>query len=238
MAADVTISGGVGPAPQLYEVPNAQEIIPKSVRATFNGTLAGSAFFPTVRIVSDGGVIVAEVATDTSVAAGASASVTFAPFLRGVPASSGGGLSWEGARYTGGVTTIAQNVTDVFPFSLSFGTALLDLSVPSTPTFLTGGVYIVSQVARCVIALGGAQAAGSTFNGNILISSSTGGMGQNVSQRFIWPSGGTFVPQVTVNSVPIQVNAGDALTCGATNSDSAAGNHVYDSPSIWIVKLS
>lgn len=88
MATDVQISGGIGPAPQSYTVPNAQEIIPKVARATFDGTAAATAFLPTIQIISDGGVVIASVPTDTTVAAGGSADVTFAPFLRG-PATSG-----------------------------------------------------------------------------------------------------------------------------------------------------
>lgn len=167
MAADVPISGGVGPAPQLYEVPNAQEIIPKSVRATFDGTLAGSAFFPTVRIVSDGGVIVAEVATDTSVAAGASASVTFAPFLR----AQGGGSSGitritsvdgsiavtnptgptadlSGFKpqttygfYSSNSMAVANGSSGTFTWSLSNGSALLDLTLSSAPLVKVAGMW-------------------------------------------------------------------------------------------------
>jgi hypothetical protein len=96
MASDVQIAGGVGPAPQAYEVPNATEIIPRAVSATFDGTAAGTAFLPAIEIVSDGGVVVARVATDTAVAAGGSAFVTFAPFLRAAGASAaGGGIQFD-----------------------------------------------------------------------------------------------------------------------------------------------
>ena len=86
--ADTQIRGlGESPAPLVYTVPGAQEIILKSLFASFDGTSAGSAWFPCVRIRAPGGGIVGEYITQASVAAGASADVSFAPFLRGASAS-------------------------------------------------------------------------------------------------------------------------------------------------------
>lgn len=97
MARDVQVKGGIGPAPQAYEVPNSTEIIPRVVFATFDGSGAAGAFLPTVQIISDGGEVVASVSTDTAVAAGDSASVTFAPFLRAAQQStpSTGGINFD-----------------------------------------------------------------------------------------------------------------------------------------------
>jgi len=95
MARDGQIRLPDGPAPTTYTVPNAAEIVPKAINATFDGTGASGSFAPTVEYVSDGGVVVARVPCQTTVAAGGSAEVTFAPFLRG-----GGGASstatWAG----------------------------------------------------------------------------------------------------------------------------------------------
>jgi hypothetical protein len=102
VARDVQIAGGVGAAPQSYTVPNATEILPRAVFATFNGAGAAGAFLPTVQIVSDGGVVVASVSTDAAVAAGGSASVTFAPFLRAAAAGGGGGIQFDTDPQTGG----------------------------------------------------------------------------------------------------------------------------------------
>jgi hypothetical protein len=94
--ADTQIRGlGSGPAPLSYIVPGAQEIVLKSLFASFDGTGAGGSFLPCVRIVAPGGGVVAEYITDSAVAAGSSAEVSFAPFLRGAAASTpstGGGL--------------------------------------------------------------------------------------------------------------------------------------------------
>ena len=82
-------------APLTYTVPQAQEIILKSLVATFDGSGAGSAWIPCVRVIPPGGGEAHDYIADTSVAAGGSARVTFAPFLRGVTSTSGGGVGVE-----------------------------------------------------------------------------------------------------------------------------------------------
>lgn len=83
--ADVTIAAtGTTSAPLSYTVAGAQEIIIRSLFASFDGTGAAGAFLPCVQVVSPAGQVVIEAITDASVAAGSSADVTFAPFLRSV----------------------------------------------------------------------------------------------------------------------------------------------------------
>jgi hypothetical protein len=87
--ADTQIRGlGTGSAPLSYTVPGSQEIVLKSLFASFDGSGAGGAFLPCVRIVAPGGGVVAEYIADSAVAAGSSAEVTFAPFLRGAASGS------------------------------------------------------------------------------------------------------------------------------------------------------
>src|SRR5882724_5060846 len=78
----------VGALPKEWVVPGALSILLKCVQADFDGSGAAGAFLPTVEIVSDAGLLVGRAFTDASVAAGGSASVTFAPFLEGAAASS------------------------------------------------------------------------------------------------------------------------------------------------------
>lgn len=80
MPRDVQIMGGIGAAPQSYTVPNATEIIPKAINATFNGAATAQAWVPTVEIVSDGGVVIARCPCSTTVIAGGSAECSFYPF--------------------------------------------------------------------------------------------------------------------------------------------------------------
>ena len=84
--ADLQIlATGVEAAPSDVVIPDSAEIQPKSVRATFNGSGAGSAFLPTLVLVSDAGHEAWRIPTAVPVEAGGSAEVTWAPFLDGRP---------------------------------------------------------------------------------------------------------------------------------------------------------
>lgn len=209
MANDVQIAGGTGAAPQSYEVPNATEIIPRIVRATFDGTGAGVAFFPTIQIISDGGVIVGEVATDTTVAAGASASVTFAPFLEAAAAGGGGITSITSADGSivvtnpgGPVTdlagfksfttyeflsantmTVANGAAGTFTWSHANGNSLWDLTVTSAPLVKAAGMYSINAQVRVTSAF--------TAGGNAEVGLSMGDGGvSNQTQAMVLDSTG------------------------------------------------
>lgn len=78
--ADVTISAlGTEAAPLDYTVPGAQEILVKAAFASFDGSSSASAYRPAVRLIAPGNVVVGEWTTDSDVAAGASADVSFFP---------------------------------------------------------------------------------------------------------------------------------------------------------------
>lgn len=89
MPADelVTVPGS-GSAPLSYEIAGAQEIILRAARATFDGTAAAASFLPAFRITDGAGQEIGTYPVDTAVSAGASADVSFAPFLRGATAGS------------------------------------------------------------------------------------------------------------------------------------------------------
>lgn len=85
--ADVPlVAGGAVDAPLGYVVPGAQEIIPKSITASFDGTSAAGPFIPTLQILAPNGAVLAACPVSTSVAAGASADVSWFPGV----ANSGG----------------------------------------------------------------------------------------------------------------------------------------------------
>jgi hypothetical protein len=86
--ADVQIlAQGTQAAPLDYPVPPTSEILLRAAGATFDGTGAAGAFLPAIVITPPSGVPLPPFVTDTAVAAGSSAEVAFAPFLRGVTAS-------------------------------------------------------------------------------------------------------------------------------------------------------
>lgn len=72
----------VSAAPLDYVVPSSLEAVPLVASAVYDGTAAAGPWLPAVEIYSDSGNLVARSIVDTAVAAGSSAEVTFAPFLR------------------------------------------------------------------------------------------------------------------------------------------------------------
>lgn len=78
--ADVSIRASATAAvPRDYTIPGAQEILPKSVAASMDGTGAGSAWFPCLQVLDPGGNIMFSSISSSSVAAGASADVSWFP---------------------------------------------------------------------------------------------------------------------------------------------------------------
>jgi hypothetical protein len=88
--ADVQIfRGASGAVPVEYEIPASAEFILKAVTAEFDGSGAASAYLPCVTIVSDSGHVIARaVDPSVSVAAGASAEVSWFPGVKHSGASS------------------------------------------------------------------------------------------------------------------------------------------------------
>jgi hypothetical protein len=77
-------------APSQYTLSPREALIPESVTATFDGSGAAGAFLPTLSIYAQSGELLARCPA-TSVAAGSSAEVTFAPLLRAATAAAAGG---------------------------------------------------------------------------------------------------------------------------------------------------
>lgn len=86
MADVALLAGGALPAPLPYVIPGAQEIVVKAATATFDGSAAAAAFVPTLQIVAPNGTVLASCPASSPVAAGASADVSWFPFV-GAPAS-------------------------------------------------------------------------------------------------------------------------------------------------------
>jgi hypothetical protein len=86
---------GESDAPLTYTVPPSFSFTLMGVRASFDGGGAAGAFLPCVQLISDSGQVMAQT-IGSAVAAGDSADVTFAPFLRG---ASGGGTDVNAVHY-------------------------------------------------------------------------------------------------------------------------------------------
>jgi hypothetical protein len=90
--ADQIYADGPIATPATYEVPGSAQIVPIAVQALLNGSGASGDFVPTLIFRSQAGHVIARVPTTTTVKAGSSAEVTWAPFLRGAGAAAAAGL--------------------------------------------------------------------------------------------------------------------------------------------------
>lgn len=111
-----------GDLPATYTVPPSLEIVISSVFARFDGSGAGGDFLATLDILSQNGNLVSRVAVNSqTLAAGDSARVTWAPFLRRPAASaapSGAGLpfgSWESNSVSVSGPLNSFNIMDLNP---------------------------------------------------------------------------------------------------------------------------
>lgn len=98
MADIALLASQADDAPLGYQVPGAQEIILKSITASFDGSGAAGAFIPTLQIIAPNGAVLAACPVSTSVAAGASADVSWFPRGGlGGSAPAGSGIFWPAA---------------------------------------------------------------------------------------------------------------------------------------------
>ena len=106
--ADVAITAAqVQATPGGYTISGGQEIIPKSIEVSFDGTGAGGSFVPVLQLVAPGETrtIVSEYPLVQTLAAGASADITWFPGVTPqVAAPSGGvtpGVEYDGVSWAG-----------------------------------------------------------------------------------------------------------------------------------------
>ena len=93
--ADRTVQilpGGQSSAPYTYTIPSSTAFGLLAIRATFDGTSAAGPFLPTVQLISDAGVEMAQT-FGTSVAAGASADASFFPEAEDATLTTTGGTA-------------------------------------------------------------------------------------------------------------------------------------------------
>lgn len=114
-------------AGQAYTVPQAQEIILKSVRASYNGASAAGSFVPMIQIVAPGGLIVSECPLGKTLAAGASADVSW---------FSNGGLTTSLDTTNTGATVTVNPTTELL---IGSGLTLTQPSTGTAELVATGG---------------------------------------------------------------------------------------------------
>lgn len=114
MATDdrqILVAGTAG-APAQFLVPGNGQVRPKTVYATFDGTGAAVAFLPILEVFSDGGQLIGRYKAESTVAAGASADVSWFPGVKPAAAAvSAAGLPVAEIRQrVGSPTTITSAV--------------------------------------------------------------------------------------------------------------------------------
>lgn len=150
--SDVSIRAtAVTPAPMDYKVPGAQEIAPKSVTASMDGTGAGSGWYPCLQLLDPAGNVMFSAVSTTVLAAGASADVSWFPHIaRGttsgqlpiaetlfLPSWSSGVTSAN--ALPNGVTCLisVQGTSSAWNSALGTGSPEADAQFPSTPSGVT-----------------------------------------------------------------------------------------------------
>lgn len=97
-------------APLDYLVPGAQEIIPKSITASFDGSGAGGSFVPTLVILAPNGAVLAACPMNTAVAAGVSVDVSWFPRVGASTIGVGNGLQFAGPSPVYGPVNIGDSL--------------------------------------------------------------------------------------------------------------------------------
>lgn len=108
MADVALVSRAIAPAPKDYTVPGSQEFFLKAVRARVDGTAASSPFLVVLEMLSPDGTVMWDAPTTTTVAAGASVSVSWFPDVEpsATAASSSSGGTISDVTSTGGSISV------------------------------------------------------------------------------------------------------------------------------------
>lgn len=93
--ADIAIRASATAAvPRDYTIPGAQEILPKAVSASFDGTGAAGQFFPCLQVLDPGGNVMFTAVSQTILSPGASADVSWFPGLGATGQSASASGAW------------------------------------------------------------------------------------------------------------------------------------------------
>lgn len=150
MADSQIVAGGSSAAPLAYTVPGAQEIIVKAAFASFDGTAAGGAFLPAMRIVAPGGKVVGEYIADSTIAAGASAEASFFPGARAAGSGSTPTATADYATAQRDVTTalFVDGFTNTYPADYADigNSSMYDLDGDGKIRINQAGLYEVTTI--------------------------------------------------------------------------------------------
>ena len=75
-------------APEDYTIPGAQELLPKSVAASLDGTGAATTYYPALQLLEPGGNVMVTAVSQTAITAGASVDVSWFPHIAQITTTS------------------------------------------------------------------------------------------------------------------------------------------------------
>jgi hypothetical protein len=203
------VNSATHPAPKDYTVPGNAELLLKAVQATYVDNGASGAWLPCVTLISDSGHVIAR-AIDRSVviAAGASAEVSWFPWIGGGGGGAGAsvGTTW-GYYSTSFPQTVAPGIVTNLEWDFAGGTAMLDLTDPTNPTALATGIYSV-EVTFEGINFAAQEVLQGTLQTNTIPS--------EISTAYA-VAGSNFQPPQGFVSLGLYLAAGDAISFFAIN---------------------
>jgi len=216
---------GNGQTAVTFELPLSRDFKVQSVYAVIDTT--GGSASPTLIVSDASGAVIAKKPQAQALNAGAAdETATWALRL----ADDGGGGTTVGAGKTGFYVNAGQSVGGGNNATLAWtalgGDALLDLSVPTLPTFLADGNYGVTGVVELTDHTASAVAGkGSLVELDLLATG--GGPGLVASADWtVWGVGGINPVRQPVTLGAVYVKAGDTLRLQVTNGQTNA--MVYD----------
>ncbi len=112
---------GTSPTPAHFMIPGNGQMRPKAIFATYDGSGGAALYQPALKIISDAGKTVGIYPTDTTVAAGGSADVSWFPRVAGIPRSS---AVLPGTSVSRLITS--QTITNNATANIVFDTVLFD----------------------------------------------------------------------------------------------------------------
>src|SRR5215469_760366 len=223
MSDDSIISSAISAAPKDYVLAGSQEFLLKAVRAVYDGSGAAGAYLPTFQLLDANGNVMFDATPTGSVAAGASAVVSWFPGLGG---GGGGGIqTLVGARIE---AHAAQSVSDSTNTNIVYDTVAFDTggmanlgSDNRILTATTTGYYLVTCATTWSHNNAGRRINGITHNG--LYASGAPFVAAS-SIMPVWdPFGGTQgSSNLSVNL--FFANAGDTFASGCFQASGAALN--------------
>lgn len=108
--------------PRDYTIPGAQELLPKVISASLDGSAAATAYIPTLQILEPGGHVMFSAPAQTSYPAGASVDVNWFPGL-GVGGTSASSVAVVGTRIEMHASQSINNATNT---NLTYDTVAFD----------------------------------------------------------------------------------------------------------------